>query len=187
MDISLEYVQGWVWQWEELAWRLFGWQSSRRFEAKNNWTCKFRFRAKLYWNWKLYLFSVVSSFDLLRVSYVTCLLLFQNILVVSRYYSRITVKRLAELLCLSIQVCLCYYLFVCTSLIASNLMTSLCGFLCYVHVCVWLCMLLFVLCQDGASINNIWPFIIMVKWILSIQVDIFPSNLNLDWVSFLSH
>jgi hypothetical protein len=29
---------------------------------------------------------------------------FQNILVVSKYYSRITVKRLAELLCLSIQV-----------------------------------------------------------------------------------
>lgn len=31
--------------------------------------------------------------------------IFQNILVVSKYYSRITLKRLAELLCLSIQVC----------------------------------------------------------------------------------
>lgn len=30
---------------------------------------------------------------------------FQNILVVSKYYARITLKRLAELLCLSIQVC----------------------------------------------------------------------------------
>jgi 26S proteasome regulatory subunit N5 len=29
----------------------------------------------------------------------------QNILVVSKYYSRITLKRLADLLCLSLQVC----------------------------------------------------------------------------------
>lgn len=32
-------------------------------------------------------------------------LCFQNILVVSKYYSRITLKRLADLLCLSTQVC----------------------------------------------------------------------------------
>uniref|UniRef100_A0A2P2LED0 26S proteasome non-ATPase regulatory subunit 12 homolog A n=1 Tax=Rhizophora mucronata TaxID=61149 RepID=A0A2P2LED0_RHIMU len=37
-----------------------------------------------------------------------------NILVVSKYYSRITMKRLAELLCLSIQVCL-FYCFSCTT------------------------------------------------------------------------
>jgi 26S proteasome regulatory subunit N5 len=32
----------------------------------------------------------------------------QNILVVSKYYSRITLKRIADLLCLSLQVCISY-------------------------------------------------------------------------------
>lgn len=38
MDIPLEHVQGWVWEWEEHAWGLFGWQSSWRSKAENNWT-----------------------------------------------------------------------------------------------------------------------------------------------------
>lgn len=33
------------------------------------------------------------------------MLTFQNILVVSKYYARITLKRLAQLLCLSLEVC----------------------------------------------------------------------------------
>ena len=37
---------------------------------------------------------------------------FQNIIVVSKYYSRITLKRIAELLCLSIQVSWCLFKFI---------------------------------------------------------------------------
>jgi hypothetical protein len=34
-----------------------------------------------------------------------------NILVVSKYYSRVTIKRLADLLCLSLQVCIIHCIF----------------------------------------------------------------------------
>lgn len=47
----------------------------------------------------LYLFSHVHM-----VIVIQRIISFQNILVVSKYYSRITLKRIAELLCLSLQV-----------------------------------------------------------------------------------
>lgn len=41
-----------------------------------------------------------------QLSLIKKMISLQNILVVSKYYSRITLKRLADLLCLTIQVCL---------------------------------------------------------------------------------
>lgn len=59
--------------------------------------------------------------------------IFQNILVVSKYYSRITLKRLAELLCLSIQVCWWYNVFSSVNFCISMWvkMDGKIGFLCY--------------------------------------------------------
>jgi hypothetical protein len=49
----------------------------------------------------------------------------QNILVVSKYYSRITLKRLADLLCLSLQVCIFHLCMILYLLCDAN-----CGILC---------------------------------------------------------
>ena len=52
MDISLECIYEWVWKWE-LTWRVFRWQSSRGFKAKNNWTCNL-LSIFIFWdNWRL--------------------------------------------------------------------------------------------------------------------------------------
>lgn len=53
MDISLECIYEWVWKWEELTWRVFRWQSSRGFKAKNNWTCNLLSIFILWDNWRL--------------------------------------------------------------------------------------------------------------------------------------
>ena len=93
MDSSLEQIQGWVWERKKPDWRLFGWQGWWRSEAENHWTCKSLLENHCCWLRQS--LSLIFRFSLCNL---------QNILVVSKYYSRITLRRLAELLCLSIEV-----------------------------------------------------------------------------------
>lgn len=97
VDRSLGNVQGRVWEREEFAWGVFGYKGSRRFEIEDHWTCILADAC--------YFIYLLQHLDLSL--FINSNSIFsQNILVVSRYYSRITLKRLADLLCLTLEVCL---------------------------------------------------------------------------------
>ena len=100
VDGTVEYIPERVREWKEHAWWPFGWQGSWRFKTESNRTCNLSPSA-LIQLWFIFCNSFLSLEHVIIHLQDTPL---QNILVVSKYYSRITLKRLAELLCLSVQV-----------------------------------------------------------------------------------